>query len=132
MKIHWDYVCDEYMATNLGKVVTVYKFSELFSITWKRSMTAQNIMAGFRSTGIYPFNRHAIVLPGENRLKKFGTPTAVLAKKKGIAYMPFFFPAHIHDNSQHDSEVFTSDELQHFEHRFEEGYDLGDDERYNQ
>ena len=78
------------MATNPGKVVTVYK-----------SMTAQNIMAGFRSTGIYPFNRHAIVLTGENNLKKFGTPTAVLAKKKGIAYMPFFSPAHVHDNSQH-------------------------------
>lgn len=86
-------------------------------------MTVQNIMAGFKSTGIYPFNRHAIVLPGGNGLAKFGTPTAVLAKKNGIMYMPFYSPAHACDTSQHDdSQVFTSDELQHFEHHYEEGY----------
>ena len=93
-------------------------------------MTPQNIIGGFKSTGVYPLNRHAIVLPGENGLRKSGTPTVAMAKRKGISYMPFFSSTH-DISEQDDCEVFAEEELQLFQRRYEEGFDICDDERYN-
>ena len=58
-------------------------------------------MSGFKATGV--------------------TPTAILAKKKGISFMPFYSPTH--DVGQ----PFTSEERECFQRRYEEGYDLHDD-----
>ena len=77
LKVYWDQSCDEYMSTNPGKIVTIYTFSQLFAKAWHKAMTPQNIVSGFRVTGVYPVNRRAIVLPGENSLQH-STPTAVL------------------------------------------------------
>lgn len=123
LKVHWDYACDYYMSSNSGKVVTIYQFSQLFALAWKQAMTPQNIIAGFRATGVFPVNRNAIVLPGEQP-RPFGTPTAVLAERKGINFMPFYSPAR--SRSQ-----FSEEELECFQRRFEEGYDLTHDDRYN-
>ena len=35
-------------------------FWEVFSPSWNQAMTAKNIMAGFRNTGIYPYDPLAI------------------------------------------------------------------------
>lgn len=121
LKSYWDEACDHYMSKNPGKIVTVYNFTELFATAWYKAMTPQNIMSGFRTTGVYPVNRHAIVLPGE-RPHDHGTPTAALAKKRGIHYMPFFSP----------SAQFTQEEIELYKHRYEEGFDLTHDSRYNQ
>lgn len=88
-------------------------------------MTPENIIASFRATGIYLVNRRAIVLPGEQ--KPSSTPTACLAKKKGIYFLPFYSPS-----SADDTPRFSKDELQLFEERFREGYDLTCDERYRE
>ena len=86
-------------------------------------MTPQTIMSGFKATGVFQLNRYAIILPGEQP-RYSGTPTAILAKKKGISFMPFYSPTH--DVGQ----LFTSEEQECFQHCYEEGYDLHD-ERYD-
>jgi len=76
------------MSSNPGHIVTIYQFSHLFATAWKKAMIPSTIVGGFKTTGIFPLNRHAIVLPGEQPGHS-NTPTALLAKKKGIQYMSF-------------------------------------------
>ena len=128
LKVYWDQACDDYMSCNPGKIVTIYQFSELFSKAWHQAMTPGNIVSAFRATGAFPVNRHAIVLPGE---RSASTPTARLAKKKGINYMPFYSPSYeCHQKSQ-ECTKFTEEEEKTFKTRYEEGYDLDTDTRYN-
>ena len=124
LKTYWDNACDQYMSSNPGRVVTIYQFSQLLSIAWSQAMTPRTIMSGFKTTGIFPLNRYAITVPGE-RPRLSNTPTAILAKKKGISFMPFYSPTHA------TRQPFTSEEQECFQRRYEEGYDLTDDERYN-
>ena len=48
------------MSKNPGKVVAQYDFMSIFSKAWYKAMVILNIVAAFRTTGIYPLNRHAI------------------------------------------------------------------------
>ena len=54
LKTCWSHTTHQFMA---GKVVTRFSFSPLFSTAWMTAMTSSNIIAGFKATGIYPFNR---------------------------------------------------------------------------
>ena len=130
LKLYWDQACDDYMSSNPGKSVTIYQFSELFSKAWRQAMTPGNIVSGFRATGAFPVDRRAIVLPGE-RVWPSGTPTTRLAKRKGINYMPFYSPSCEHRQKSQESAKFTEEEDKKFRSRYEEGYDLDSDMRYN-
>ena len=56
LKAKWGEVCHKYMINN---PVNRYCFSRLLHEAWA-AMSASNIIAGFRTTGIYPINRSAI------------------------------------------------------------------------
>ena len=107
------------MSSNPGKVVTIFQFSQLFSTAWIRAIPS-NIATGFRATGVFPVNRNATILQGEQTWYS-RTPIAVLAEKKEINFMPFFSPATSRPQ-------FSGEELEVFEHCFEEGYDLSHDQ----
>lgn len=74
-------------------------------------MTIPNVVAGFRVTGICPFNRNAISLPSEEP-KKFN-PEA-LPRTSGIKYIPLYSPVgssqkkKFHDVGGGESSPFTS------------------------
>ena len=51
-----------YMATNPGKVVNQFVFSQLLHEAWTDAMTSLNIKAGFRTMGIYPLDRNAVAV----------------------------------------------------------------------
>ena len=56
-------------------------------------MTTKSITTGFRTTGIYPVHRNAIVLPGEKK--------KLLSEETGVPYIPPFTPSkqqRIHDS----------------------------------
>ena len=63
-------------------------------------MTLPNIVAGFRVTGVCPFNRNAVRLPSEARTKF--DPEA-LPKSTGIKYIPLYSPARSHQPSKLNS-----------------------------
>ena len=65
------------MSSHPGKTVTIYNFNQLFSQAWYQAMVPRTIMAGFRATGVYPFNPKAISIPGAEKIT--ATPTAKLA-----------------------------------------------------
>jgi len=118
------------MGCHPGKVITIYQFSMLFTSAFFRAFTPRNITASFRATGVFPPNRRAIPIPGYSQTTKdVATPTAKVAQRQGIQYLPFYSPPCSKEVSQVPS--FTAAETERFQVRFEEGYDLTHDERYN-
>ena len=79
------------MMNNPYKRLTKYCFSELFCQAWFQAMTPSNAAAGFRATGIFPFNRDTIKLP-----KKAECQDAAKSKpieKGNITFLPVFSPS---------------------------------------
>jgi hypothetical protein len=152
LKISWREECHSYLQKNKGKIITRFQFSEIFSKAWKKGMTSSNVMAGFRTTGIYPFNPDKLI-------PKTPKKASSLCQKTGLSYIPFysprprsarrplssdspidkstdsFIPSPVQPDTPH-SEIpvfnFTSEELTRYQRRKDEGFDLPGDERYQQ
>ena len=61
LKTYWSEACREFLFSNPGRVITKFQFSKLFSKAWSKSMSIENIVSGFRTTGIYPFNPEVVL-----------------------------------------------------------------------
>ena len=61
LKTHWEDVSHHYLQSHPGKVITKYQFSSLFSEAWLEMMIPANIISGFRTCGVYPFNTKAVL-----------------------------------------------------------------------
>jgi len=61
LKKHWREVCHNYIHNNPGRVVNQFQFSSLFAKAWMRAMTPANIISGYKTCGIYPYNPDAIL-----------------------------------------------------------------------
>lgn len=48
---------DGWLRSNPGKMVTIYEIPSLVTEAQLSAMTQRNILSGFQSTGIFPFNR---------------------------------------------------------------------------
>ena len=55
-KKYFNIVADEWHLNNPGKGMTIYDLPALVAIAYTNAVTPSNIQAGFKSTGIYPFN----------------------------------------------------------------------------
>ncbi|KAF3978760.1 MAG: hypothetical protein HFP77_00250, partial [Methylococcales symbiont of Iophon sp. n. MRB-2018] len=141
LKTYWNQECQVFMSRNPGRVVTQFDFMNTFSKAWYRAMTVPNIMSAFHTTGIYPFNRHAVKLVDSPPRPKSKLESLTL--KTGLAFIPLYSPAR--SCASHplagspapelcvsgDHEEFTQEEEIRFSRRYEEGYDLViDDDRY--
>ena len=49
---------NSWMMQNPGKTITIYKMGQLIGAAWAKASTPSNIMSGFRTSGIWPFNRN--------------------------------------------------------------------------
>lgn len=143
LKQYWRQECHSFLTRNPGRQVTRHEFSELFARAWFKSMTMGNIVGGFKNTGIFPFDRTAL-LPTESESPPPIHPR--LSQRTGINYIPLFSPdprkvssrfenqcettvdTSMNDLSMMDSvnDDFTDAEVQLFSRRREEGYDLAD------
>ena len=56
-KTAYNVAMDGWIRSNPGKTVTIYDIPSIASEAQVNAMTHRNILSGFRSTGIYPFNR---------------------------------------------------------------------------
>ena len=80
LKASWRKVCQQFVVSNPGRVVTRMSFSLLFTEAWKKSMSMQNIISSFRVTGIYPVDRSKLLpavdsVPSEPPFIPLLTPT---------------------------------------------------------
>ena len=83
----WHKVCYSFCSIHPERVITRYDFPELLVKAWFESMTAPNIIAGFRTCRVCPFDRNAIQLP-----KSVFEPEQ-LTKDTGLACIPLYSPA---------------------------------------
>ena len=123
LKGYWNEECQKYMSSNSGRVVNRFNFSEIFAKAWKKAMVPSIISSGFQTTGVYPFSRKAVDIVSEE------------SAENQAPYIPFCSPINMkhHDKA---TEVlmhnFTAEELKKFQCRFEEGYNIPGDCRYEQ
>ena len=143
-KVYWDQVCDTFMATHPGKIVTIHQFPSLFHQAWQKAMVPATVTARFKKVRVFPLNRKAIIIPGEIPCTS-NTPTAVLARREGIRFMPFMSSTekkqlkkdphtnNLEDTSGEEFEepIFSQEEEARFGIQYENGYDLKHDARYN-
>ena len=59
-KAQWRTVCHEYFQAYSGKVITNFNFVGLFTKAFTQAVTPANLVAGFKSCGIYPLDSSAI------------------------------------------------------------------------
>ena len=78
--------CQDYMTRIPGRVISRFQFSTLFSASWYRAMTVKNIVAGFKVTGIYPFNPIAMSIQEDS------DSAASLREATGVAFISLFTP----------------------------------------
>ena len=62
-KKNWEKNLHRYNTTHSGRSLNKINFWEVFCPSWNQAMTTKNIMAGFRGTGIYPYDLLAIPPP---------------------------------------------------------------------
>ena len=55
-------MCHDFFLKNPGKVITKFNFSYLFSKAWFQALTPVNLIARFKTCGVYPLNRSAIIV----------------------------------------------------------------------
>ena len=115
----WREECHRYVTENMGRVVTKFQFSSLFNKALIKSMTVANIAGGFRVTGIYPVNRNALTPPSHE--------CNDLSQETGRSFIPMFSPI----LRRTCTAEFTEEEIALFETRYENGYDVTEDARYN-
>ena len=114
LKVAWRQAVYDYQVKHPERVISKHNFSSIFSEAWLRSMTSINVLSGFRTTGVYPLNRDAIELPGEDVVLN-------LCQKTGISYIPLYTPV-----KRRISEIsvaspsYTPEELLEFEHCFDD------------
>lgn len=94
------------MQAHPGRVITKYDFSALLNKAWMATMTPANICSGFRKCSIYPYNRNAI--------------------KCGVTPQNAETPDR--SNVSTESKIaFTEEEEKLYQTRYEEGYNLFDE-----
>ena len=55
-KTYWHKSLDNWMRSNPGRFVSIYETSALSNQPFTLSMTSENVISGFRCTGIHPLN----------------------------------------------------------------------------
>ena len=56
LKAQWCAVCHQFLQANPGKIITKFNFTALFSRAWLQAVTPGNVIAGFKTCGVYTFN----------------------------------------------------------------------------
>jgi hypothetical protein len=108
LKTAWHQNCHQYTVDNLGKKVTRFQFSQLFSKAWFKAMTATNIIAGFRTCGVCPLDPSVFEVP-----TKDDDAENSATSECGLPFIPFLTPVKknckvaTEVNNESESEVYT-------------------------
>ena len=108
----------KYALDNVGKLVTKYTFAEVFKEAWINTVKLSTIVNSFRCAGIWPVNA--------NVCKSKVAPATVYHAdyENGAGKSDGKLAAQV-------MESLSSATKEKFEIRYEEGYDVKDDELYN-
>ena len=146
LKVQWSKVCHYFYQKNPGRVINNFNFSSLFSEAWCRAVTPVNIMSGFRRAGVYPLNPEAVAITEqpdhshsedspstqpmthdspEASAESVPSPEPVPSAGSSLAST-----LHLSATCDAAGPSFTQEQIRHFETRYEEGFDIADDQDY--
>ena len=91
LKSYWREECETYLSKNKGRAITRFQVSQVFSKAWVRAMTMTNVMAGFRTTGVCPFDHNAVKSKTPLNPAEAFDPS-MLPKETGIKFLPLYSP----------------------------------------
>lgn len=114
LKQNWQNACHRFVEKNPGRVITKYDFSPLLHEAWGNTMVPNNIISGFRRSGIYPFNPSALDY-GTNSSSNVNVGSSSASDSTVASVFG-------------RSEGFTSEQIELFERRFMNSYDIPDPE----
>ena len=57
MKTHYNQLANSWMMRNVGKLISIYQIAELAGTALTKTATPENVIAGFRVSGVWPFDR---------------------------------------------------------------------------
>ena len=105
LKQSWKHICHDYLVSHPGKIISRYNFSALFARAWLSTMTPNNCIAGFRTTGIIPLDRDVII----GRLSCEEKPSEIF-DSAGLKRLAMYTPAKCILGKSIDEDSYTSDE----------------------
>ena len=116
LKVAWRQICHDLCAKNPGKTVTRYEFSHLFAKAWYKAMTAPNIIASFKATGICPLDRSVVQVPGMEEEVYTSFKPESLVQRTGLAYIPLYSPSKTPHSSRANEAPACMTPLQPLQH----------------
>ena len=103
LKMHWRKECWEFLVS-IWSSDNWDQFSAIFQRAWSKSMTMTNIVAGFRTAGVYPVNRVAVE-------GKKVTACESLAERTGLSFIPLYSPSRRNTQTRRTQADFDPDEI---------------------
>ena len=139
LKVYWSEACHKFMQNNPGRVVTKYQFSPLFAEAWYKAIRPGNLVAGFVKARVCPFNPEAIKIPtlppgvDEGGVSDEDLDGDLHNERQGDD--PSMDRAGDDDRAGEDASMleeshFTHEQIELFQYRYENGYDLYTDTDY--
>ena len=122
LKQNWQNACHNFIQSNPSLSITKCRFSGLFNEAWSKTMSPATICSGFRRCGVYPLNPDAI-----DCSVSVVNPEASLQQVNEGADGQNDGSSNLEELDDEQSSL-SSEKAALFERRFEEGYDLPDDE----
>jgi len=119
--------------------ITKFNFNGLFLQVWLKSLIQGNVIAGFKTCGIYPFNCNAFTaVPTHDssemvagNVEKTNVEAAEASCVKNSQSSNNILNGTKEMFAKENDVVFSPDQEQLFARRFEEGYDLSTNPAYN-
>ena len=111
-KSHFSKACSKYLAANPGRVITSDKLASLVAEARPNSLTALNVMAGFKKCGIFPLN------PSEVTDRQVA-PSKLFKQQSTVSDSTA-------SENPTDDPLFSPDKVELYKKRYEEGYDVDD------
>ena len=72
-----------YVQSHPGRIITKYHFNEVFAKSWLKSMVPANIISGFKTCGICPFNSKAVLDHDSTKEKSTEVDTLSITSSQG-------------------------------------------------
>ena len=158
LKSEWTNVCHTFFQNNPGKIITRFNFNSLFSQAWLTAVNPANIIGGFKRSGVCPYDPTAVCItgsrsdvqiqssPGDSTGSdsSFSVGDNSSNQAKGLdgsdganVDETTNNTDHLADGGGHDPneshplvDSFTPKQLELFQQRFEEGYNIFHDKDY--
>ena len=123
LKQNWQNACHNFIQSNPSLAITKYRFSGLFNAAWGKTMNPTTICSGFRRCGVYPLNPDAI-----DCSVSVVKPEASLQQLNREADSQDDGTSNVQQLNDAQSSSTSPEKAALLQRRFEEGYDLPDDE----